>query len=115
MVRTHASLVASEIEWSSIAVREGRSLSAETRRRIRRREERYINRWADVIDRHVGGVLGPEELRTAAYSVVGLLNSLVQWPPGSIDAPHVEDQLLAMAMGAVNALVTAPERASSPG
>jgi hypothetical protein len=93
----------SELEWSSVAVREGHSLSAETRKRLAKREQRYTGRWVNVLERRFPD-LPPAQHVAIAYSLLGLLNSVVNWPRAALALDGSVELLIGLALDGLASL-----------
>ncbi|WP_161600567.1 TetR/AcrR family transcriptional regulator [Mycolicibacterium hodleri] len=78
-VRAHARFVTDEHKLASVWIREGRSLTPEHRKRLRRRELSYVNQWVDNLHRCYPEK-GSEELELASLTALGTLNSVSNWP-----------------------------------
>ncbi|WP_026910556.1 TetR/AcrR family transcriptional regulator [Patulibacter minatonensis] len=90
MVRAHATFVLAERELTSIWTREDHSLDPDTRRRILRRTEAYLERWTRAIA-DVLPTCGGAEHRAAAHAALGLLNSFAHWPRESVGVQDLPD------------------------
>ena len=103
MIRRHTRLVLDQLEWSSVAVRESRSLSGESRRRLARREHHYMSRWIDVIARFQPE-LEEAEQQAVAYGIVGLLNSVVHWPRAARELDDAVELVARMALDSLRSV-----------
>ena len=106
MIEGHLKLVLTQLEWASVAVREGRTLKSEFRRRIAYRERQYTARWIDAIRRRYPG-LDDVEYGIAAYSLLGLLNSAVNWPAGATTVDSAATLVTGMALQSLEHLAEA--------
>jgi AcrR family transcriptional regulator len=103
MVRTHLRLVLDQLEWASVAVTESRSLTPESRKRTAMRARRYTGRWVDALRRR-HGTLSEAELYAVAYSILGLLNSVVHWPRPALENRAAVDLVTGLALDGLRSL-----------
>jgi AcrR family transcriptional regulator len=100
LVRAHAVFAVEERELLTIYTREERSLRTEGRRRFRRRESSYLDRWVTPLEQ-----LHPDrsrqELRSGASAVIGMLMSVTSWPRDALRTPNLPDLLAELALGAL--------------
>jgi AcrR family transcriptional regulator len=97
-VRAHARFVTDEHRLASVWIREGRSLSPEHRRRLRRRELSYIKQWIDCLHRCYPD-LDDNELELATLTALGTLNSVSNWPLKPLASPGVAESISAFVLG----------------
>jgi AcrR family transcriptional regulator len=94
-----------------IYLQEARSLTDADRRRTRRRQRQYIERWIDAISR-----LYPQrselDCEVGARAAIGLIQSVINWPEAVVSQDRVEPLLKRMAMEAIHGL--AQEDAPQP-
>lgn len=110
IVRAHAAFVLAERELTSIWTREDRALDPDTRRRILRRTETYLQRWTDAI-RDVLPTCGAAEHRAAAHAALGLLNSFALWPRDPVGVHDLPDYVARFVLAGL-AAVPAPSTPS---
>jgi AcrR family transcriptional regulator len=112
LVRAHAGFVLDRRELIGIYLREGRALTDEGRRRFRRRQRDYVDRWVDALAQ-----LHPDrsrqELTSVAYAVIGLLLSATTWPGQALKTDGLEELLAQLGLGALAAV--SAERSLSSG
>ncbi|MEA2169376.1 MAG: hypothetical protein QOF76_2676 [Solirubrobacteraceae bacterium] len=103
LLRAHARFALDQRELLTIYTREERSLSDAARRRFRRRERDYLDRWVDPLER-----LHPDrsrqELVSVSSAVIGLLMSVTGWPRSALRTPDLQDLLAGLGRGALDAL-----------
>jgi AcrR family transcriptional regulator len=103
LARAHAQFVLDHQVLASILIRDDRSLAEPFRRRHHRRERPYIERWITCLGRCYPG-RSNEELTSATFAVLQMLNSPGTWPKGARRTDGLADLLAAMALGALSAL-----------
>jgi AcrR family transcriptional regulator len=105
IVREHALHVLRNPLLAGVWIHESRALNDEHRRRYRRRAERYVERWMDVLRRCYPDA--PDAtLLTITHSSIGSLNSVNSWPRELRDESNV-DTLVALVVRGAEALAGA--------
>jgi AcrR family transcriptional regulator len=103
LVRAHAAFVVEKRELLTVYTREDRALSEEARRRFRRRQRDYVERWVDAL-----AELHPDrsrqELASAAFAAIGMLMSVTGWPRQARRTEALSDLLADLALGALSTL-----------
>jgi AcrR family transcriptional regulator len=103
LVRAHAAFALEKRELLTVYTREDRALSEDARRRFRRRQRDYVDRWVDALAQ-----LHPdrarEELTSVAHAVTGMLMSVTGWPREALKSDALPDLLAELALGALAAL-----------
>jgi AcrR family transcriptional regulator len=102
LVRAHATFVLEHRELLTIYTREDRALSEDARRRFRRRQLAYVDRWVDAL-----AELYPDrsrqELTSVAFAGIGMLMSVTGWPRQALRTDALPDLLAELALGAMTA------------
>lgn len=88
IVREHALHVLRNPMLAGVWIHESRSLSPTHKRRFLRRAERYIERWSDVLGRCYPSA-SQTAIHTAAYSAIGSINAISNWPRRLRDEDNV--------------------------
>jgi AcrR family transcriptional regulator len=103
LVRMHAAFVVEKRELLTIYTREDRALSDDARRRFRRRQRDYVDRWVNALSQ-----LHPDrsrpELASVAHGVTGMLMSVTGWPREALKTPALRELLADLALGAIRSL-----------
>jgi AcrR family transcriptional regulator len=103
LVRAQAAFVLEKRELLTVYTREDRALSDDARRRFRRRQRDYLERWVDALAQ-----LHPErpreELVSVAHAVTGMLMSVTGWPRETLKTEALPDLLGELAQGALATL-----------
>lgn len=103
LIRAHATFVVEKLELLTVYTREDRALSEDARRRFRRRQRDYVQRWVDAL-----ALLHPDrscqELVSVAFAVIGMLMSVTGWPREALRSDALPDLLADLALGALGAL-----------
>lgn len=99
----HARFVMEHQELASILIRDDRSLAEPYRRRHHRRERPYIERWISCLERRFPN-RSKDELTSATFAVLQMLNSAGTWPKGARRSPGLATLLTEMALGALATL-----------
>jgi len=108
LVRAHAQFVLEHQELASIMIRDDRSLAEPFRRRHHRRERPYIERWIDCLGRRFPD-RSKDELTSATFATLNMLNSPGTWPQTARKAPNLADLLAQIALGGLETLSSATE------
>jgi AcrR family transcriptional regulator len=103
LVDAHARFALRHRELLTIYLREDRALSEDARRRFRRRQRRYVDRWVDALARLYPD-RAPQELQSAAHAVIGAMMSVATWPREALATEGLESLLADLARGALRAL-----------
>jgi len=97
LVRAHAAFVLERRELLTVYTREDRALPEDARRRFRRRQRDYVDRWIDALAQ-----LHPErerdELGVIAYAVIGMLMAATGWPRRVLRRPGLSAVLAELAL-----------------
>ena len=103
LARAHAAFVLEKRELLTVYSREDRALSEDARRRFRRRQRDYIERWVDAL-----AELHPDrsrdELTSVAHAVTGMLMSVTGFPREALKTDGLPDLLAELALGALTTL-----------
>jgi AcrR family transcriptional regulator len=101
LIRAHARFALEHRQLLTVYVREDRALSDEARRRFRRRQRDYVDRWIDALSE-----LHPDrprvELASVAYGLIGLLMSVTGWPREALRTPKLDELLADMALSSLD-------------
>lgn len=108
-VRAHAHYVVSQHELASVWIREGRHLAVDDRRRLRRRENGYIDQWTRCI--LAAGLFDEaRHAKLAAVTAISALNGVANWPAAQVEDPDAVDYLTAFVLtGLMNQATTHDE------
>lgn len=79
LARAHSEFALEDRELLSIYAREERSLTEAHRRRLRRRQRQFAERWREAL-RRVNTGASEKELTSTTYALIGLLLSVAHWP-----------------------------------
>jgi AcrR family transcriptional regulator len=100
LIRATAQFALEQRQLLTVYTREDRALEADARRRFRRRQRDYVDRWVAALQ-----TLRPgdphEELVSVAHAVIGLLMSVTMWPREALRTDRLVDQLAGLALGAL--------------
>lgn len=110
LVRAHAVFAVEQRELLTIYTRDERSLSSDARKRFRRRESGYLDRWTTPLER-LRPDLSPQQVRSVASAVIGMLMSVTAWPRNALRTPGLPDLLAELAFGALG---LSPQTSGSP-
>jgi AcrR family transcriptional regulator len=103
LVRAHADFVLANRKLLTVYAREDRALDEDARRRFRRRQRDYVDRWVDALER-LHPKRSRQELTSVAHAVIGLLMSATTWPREALRTEGLADILAELAHGALTAL-----------
>lgn len=79
LARGHAEFALSDRALLSIYAREDRSLTAEHRQRLHRRQRQYVERWTSALAR-CAPARAADQIEAMAYALIGMLLSAAHWP-----------------------------------
>jgi AcrR family transcriptional regulator len=85
----------------TVYVHEDRALEDEARRRFRRRQRAYVERWVDALEPLRPGQ-GRQELTSVAHAVIGMLMSVTTWPRAALRTEGLEGMLAELGMSALH-------------
>jgi len=103
LVRAHAEFVLENRELLTVYAHEDRALDRGARRRFRRRQGDYVERWVEALER-LYPERSREELVSIAHAVIGLLMSVTGWPRDALRTEALPELLSELALGALAAL-----------
>jgi len=106
LIREHARFVLRDTHLASVWTREDRSLVEPYRRRYQRRARRYFERWLDCVSRCYPEA-DDQDVATAVYAVLGLLNSIPSWPPAARKPDALLESIVDLAVGGLQSLAGA--------
>jgi AcrR family transcriptional regulator len=100
LIRATAQFALEQRQLLTVYLREDRALQPDARRRFRRRQRDYVERWVDALQ-----ALHPrrpqQELVSVAHAVIGLLVSSTTWPRDALKTDGLTDLLTDLALGAL--------------
>jgi AcrR family transcriptional regulator len=106
IIRGHTAYVVEHWRLASIWAREDRALAEPFRRRHRRRELQYIDRWVDALSR-VHPDRSAQEITTTVWAVTSMLNAVGTWPRAARQG-DLTGLLTELVHGALASLALAP-------
>lgn len=92
-----------QYKLASVFFREERSLEEPYRRRLHRREADYIQGWVDCLQRALPD-RSQEDLWVTAQATVGMITSVVRWPPEVRNRESLPEHLTSMAIDGIASL-----------
>ncbi len=103
LVHGHVQFALNDRLLLSVYAQEARSLPAADRRRARRRQRAYVERWVATLRRCHPST--PEvELRAAAHGAIGHIQSVIGWPASLLEAEGVDEIIRRHALRGLAAL-----------
>jgi AcrR family transcriptional regulator len=100
LIRATAQFALEQRQLLTVYLREDRALQPDARRRFRRRQRDYVERWVDALQ-----ALHPrrarQELVSVAHAVIGLLVSSTTWPRDALKTDGLAGLLTDLAFGAL--------------
>jgi AcrR family transcriptional regulator len=101
LVRATAEFALEQRQLLTVYAREDRALEDDARRRFRRRQRDYVDRWVSALQR-----LHPDrshqELISVAYAAIGLLMSVTSWPREALKTGELPRLLSGLALSALD-------------
>lgn len=107
LVRHHARFVVTNRALVAVYAYEHRSLVDPWRLRFARRMRAHAQRWEQALARCYPDA-DPAEIAVAAQAAIGLLHSVVSWPPRMLRRADIVDRLQRQVLDGVGALALAP-------
>jgi AcrR family transcriptional regulator len=103
LIDGHIAFALADRRLLAVYAQDARSLPDSDRRRARRRQRRYVDRWVEVLGRcHPGRE--PEELEVAAHGAIGLIQSVVNWPEPLLAQVGVDELIAACVRSGLDGL-----------
>jgi AcrR family transcriptional regulator len=100
LVRATAQFALEQRQLLTVYTREDRALEPDARKRFRRRQRAYVERWVNALQ-----ALRPsrpqQELVSVANAVIGLLMSATTWPRDALKTDGLTELLAQLAFGAL--------------
>jgi AcrR family transcriptional regulator len=93
LARGHAVFTLQERKLAGVKIREERSLANPYRRRLHRRERRYIDRWTACMQRCYPD-RDPARIAVSVYVALGALNSVATWSPDILRDGDIADWIV---------------------
>lgn len=103
LIRHHARFVVSHRELVAIYAHEHRALVEPWRRMFTGRMRAHADRWESVVSQ-LHPTADETTVAIAVQAAIGLLHSVVFWPPKLLDEPDLVERLHAQALGGLDAL-----------
>ncbi|WP_354700615.1 hypothetical protein DSM112329_00896 [Paraconexibacter sp. AEG42_29] len=100
IVRHHATFAVENLALVSIYAHEHRSLVDPWKTTFEKRLQKHGSRWRRTIAACYPDA-SRQDAAIAAHAAIGMLHSVVFWPPSVLKAPDVVDRLCEMALGAI--------------
>jgi AcrR family transcriptional regulator len=100
LIRATAQFALEQRQLLTVYTREDRALQADARRRFRRRQRDYVERWVNALQA-LHAERSREELVSVAHAVIGLAMSVTMWPREALRADGLVDQLTELGLGAL--------------
>jgi AcrR family transcriptional regulator len=107
LVHHHARFVVSNLELVAIYAHEYRSLVDPWRRMFARRVHEHAATWERTVARCHPDAAAPD-VALAVQASIGLLHSVVHWPPAVLSRPDIEDRLVAIVLAGMETLAPPP-------
>jgi hypothetical protein len=100
LVRATAQFALEQRQLLTVYTREDRALQPDARRRFRRRQRDYVERWVTALE-----ALHPsrprQELVSVARAVIGLEMSVTAWPRDALKTEGLAELLTELGLGAL--------------
>jgi AcrR family transcriptional regulator len=100
LVRATAQFALEQRQLLTVYLREDRALEPDARKRFRRRQRGYVERWVDALQ-----ALRPgrprQELVSVAHAVIGLAMSVTTWPRDALKTDGLSELLAELGLGAL--------------
>jgi AcrR family transcriptional regulator len=100
LIRATAQFALEQRQLLTVYTREDRALEADARRRFRRRQRDYVERWVRAL-RAVRPDQTEEELVSVAHAVIGLPMAVTMWPREALRSEGLVELLTSLGCGAL--------------
>jgi AcrR family transcriptional regulator len=100
LVRATAQFALEQRQLLTVYTREDRALDPDARRRFRRRQRDYVERWVQAL-RALHPDRPREQLVSVVYAVIGLEMSVTTWPRDALATDGLVDLLAGLGLGAL--------------
>jgi AcrR family transcriptional regulator len=100
LVRANVQFVLEQRELLTVYAREDRALEDDARRRFRRRQRDYVERWVGALAK-LHPQSSRDELVSTAHAVTGLLMSVTMWPREALRTDGLAQLLTELALDAL--------------
>jgi AcrR family transcriptional regulator len=100
LVRATTEFALEKRELLTVYLREDRALRDEARRRFRRRQRAYVDRWVNALEQLDPG-RSRQELTSVAHAVIGMLMSVTQWPRDALRTEGLRELLSTLGLNAL--------------
>ena len=100
LIESTAEFALEKRQLLTVYLHEDRALEAEARRRFRRRQRAFVERWVDALEQ-VRLDQTRQELTSVAHAVIGMLMSVTTWPRAALRTEQLEELLAELALSAL--------------
>jgi AcrR family transcriptional regulator len=108
LVRGHVRFALGDRALLLVYAQEGRSLTEADRRRTRRRQRAYVDRWVQTL-RRCYPARSDVELEAAVHGAIGHIQSVARWPRALVAEPGLEEIMQRNVLHGLDALAEAAE------
>ena len=92
LIESTAEFALEKRQLLTVYLHEDRALEGEARRRFRRRQRAFVERWVDALEQ-VRLDQTRQELTSVAHAVIGMLMSVTTWPRAAFRTEQLEEVL----------------------
>jgi AcrR family transcriptional regulator len=100
LVESTAGFALDQRQLLTVYLHEDRALDDDARRRFRRRQRAFVERWVDALEQ-----IRPDETRqeliSVAHAVIGMLMSVTTWPRAASRTERLEELLAELGLSAL--------------
>ena len=100
LIESTAEFALEKRQLLTVYLHEDRALEDEARRRFRRRQRAFVERWVDALEQ-VRLDQTRQELTSVAHAVIGMLMSVTTWPRAAFRTEQLEEVLAELALSAL--------------
>ena len=100
LIESTAEFALEKRQLLTVYLHEDRALEDEARRRFRRRQRAFVERWVDALEQ-VRLDQTRQELTSVAHAVIGMLMSVTTWPRAALRTEQLEELLAELALSAL--------------
>ena len=100
LIESTAEFALEKRQLLTVYLHEDRALEGEARRRFRRRQRAFVERWVDALEQ-VRLDQTRQELTSVAHAVIGMLMSVTTWPRAALRTEQLEELLAELALSAL--------------
>lgn len=109
LIHSTAAFALEKRQLLTVYLREDRALDQDARRRFRRRQRAFVERWVDALERLYPGD-SRQQLTSVAHAVIGMLMSVTTWPRAALRTEGLAELLAELGFNALELNARSPQQ-----